>query len=139
MPTAIADYCRRSGQPVPETVGAFVRCILESLGLLYEMVLRQLEDVTGVAIRVVHVVGGGSQNRLLNQITADATGRQVISGPVEATAIGNVLLQAYALGQLHSLSELRVVVQRSFPTEIFKPCAEPGWPAAQKRFQELHG
>jgi rhamnulokinase len=138
MPAAIADFCRGTDQPAPETPGEFARCIVESLGLLYDFVLGLLEQVTGKTIRVVHVVGGGSQNRLLNQITADATGREVKSGPVEATAIGNVLLQALALGQLGSLEELRSVVAQSFPTDVFRPREKEAWVAAKERFRKIH-
>lgn len=98
MPAAIAGFCRETGQPVPETPGQFVRCGLESLALKYRVVLDRLAAVTGVPIEVIHVVGGGSRNRLLNQFTADATGLPVMAGLVEATALGNVLIQARAAG-----------------------------------------
>ena len=139
MPTAIADFCRRTDQPVPETPGQFARCIVESLGLLYDSVLDVLERVTGRQTRVVHIVGGGSQNALLNQITADATGREVRSGPVEATAIGNVLLQALALGELKSLEEVRAVVRESFEIQTFRPRENAAWTAAKASFRKICG
>lgn len=126
MPAAIAGFCRETGQPVPETPGQFVRCCLESLALKYRDVLDRLAAVTGVPIEVVHVVGGGSRNRLLNQLTADATGLPVVAGPVEATALGNVLVQARAAGELGSLADLRAVVRESFAPEVFSPaCGRP--------------
>ena len=100
MATRIAAFCRRTGQPVPEDKGAVVRCILESMALKYRHVLQCLEEIQGRTLGPVHIIGGGTQNRLLCQLTADATGRPVIAGPVEATATGNLLMQALALGHL---------------------------------------
>ena len=116
-----AGFCRETRQPVPETPGALVRCILESLALKYETVLRQLETLTGNRIRVVHIVGGGSRNELLNQWTADATARPVVAGPVEATEFGNVLVQSRALGELGSLAEMRRAVVESSELRTFGP------------------
>jgi rhamnulokinase len=121
MPQKIAAYCRETGQPVPESVGATVRCALESLAASYRRGLDTLERLTGQKLSRLHVVGGGSKNRLLMQLTADATGRQVISGPVEATAIGNLLIQALALGRIKDHAELRAIVRASFPVETFHP------------------
>lgn len=127
MPTAIRELCRATGQTPPETVGAIVRCCLDSLGRKYREVLQTMERLTGQApgsIHTLHIVGGGSQNRLLNQIAADATGCRVLAGPVEATAIGNCLLQARAQGRLgQSLDDLRAIVRASFPIETFTPDA----------------
>ncbi|MCA9064787.1 MAG: rhamnulokinase, partial [Planctomycetaceae bacterium] len=103
MTEAIAAECRRTGQPIPETEGQFVRCALESLALKYRMVLGWMEELTGTPVQVIHVVGGGCRNALLNQLTADACGRPVIAGPVEATALGNVLVQARGAGEISSL------------------------------------
>ncbi|MCP4512203.1 MAG: rhamnulokinase, partial [Fuerstiella sp.] len=113
MTSAIAEECRRTNQPVPETEGQFVRCALESLALKYRMVLGWMEELTGVPVEVIHIVGGGTQNQLLNQFTADACVRPVFAGPIEATALGNVLLQARAAGDISSLSEIRDVVRGS--------------------------
>jgi rhamnulokinase len=134
MPKKIAAYCIKTGQPAPETPGQYVRCILESLALLYRVTLEELELLTGRSIRRLHIVGGGSQNALLNQFAADATQRQVITGPVEATAIGNVLIQAIALGHVESLAALRQIVRDSFALQTFEPNATEDWQAAYQRF-----
>src|SRR6266852_6560915 len=114
MPQALAGFSRKTNQPAPVEPGAVVRCALESLALRYRWVLERLEQLLGRRLEVIHVVGGGSQNRLLCQFTADACNRQVLAGPVEATAIGNLLTQAIGLGALSSLAEAREVVRRSF-------------------------
>jgi len=137
MPQKIADFCRATGQTPPVNEGEFIRCILESLALLYRRTLDQLEDVTGQRIGTLHIVGGGSQNKLLNQLSANATGRTVIAGPAEATATGNVLLQAIALGHLKDLDELRAVVRASFEVTVFKAQQPEVWTKAYERFQEL--
>ncbi len=141
MPQAIREFCRRTGQSVPENKGAIVRCVLESLALCYRLTVEQLESVIGHPIGVIHILGGGSKNRLLDQFTADATGRLVVTGPVEATAIGNLLVQAMALGYLRNLEELRQVVRRSFPLEQFEPRtqARSAWDEAYGRFRKLNG
>ena len=141
MVETMQEYCRRSGQPVPDTEGALVRCALESLALKYREILRALEAVTGESIEVIHIVGGGSRNALLNQFTADVCQRPVVAGPVEATALGNVLCQARALGELHSLAEIRSVIRESFSHEMrdFQPSADSlaEWDAAAARWQLL--
>lgn len=113
MLAAIAGFARRTDQPVPETPGQFVRCCLDSLAQAYCDVLGQLESCLDRTFDVIHIVGGGSQNTLLNQLAADLTGRTVIPGPVEATAIGNGLVQALACGELGSLDEIRALVRHS--------------------------
>jgi rhamnulokinase len=115
MPARIREYCQRTGQTPPDDNGAFVRCALESLALKYRWVIDKAEELIGRPITTLHIVGGGTQNRLLNQFAANATGRPVITGPVEATAIGNILLQMLALGQIGSLAEGRALVRKSFP------------------------
>lgn len=137
MPTAITSYCQQTGQSVPETPGQFTRCILESLALMYGQMLGTLESLTGRQIRRLHIVGGGSQSKLLNQFAADATGRTVLAGPVEATAIGNVLIQAMALGQLDDLASLRRVVRNSFGIDSFEPTGGDAWSETQQRFANL--
>lgn len=137
MPEAIRNYCRRTRQPVPETEGAVIRTAIESLALRYRLVLSWLEQLLGGPIEAIHVVGGGSQNRQLCQATADACGRVVLAGPVEATAIGNVLVQAIAAGEIGSLSEGREIVARSFPLDRYEPAARGAWDAAFARFQQL--
>jgi rhamnulokinase len=137
MPARLRDFCMRTGQPPPETQGAFVRCALESLALKYRWVVEKLEALTGRSITVIHIVGGGTKNRLLNQFTADATGRPVVTGPVEATAIGNILMQMLAVGQISSLSEGRELVRRSFSVETYQPQNEAAWTEAYQRYLEI--
>ena len=137
MPEKIAGFCRETGRPVPEDAGGTVRCVLESLALQYRQTVEQIEDVTGKSITKLHIVGGGSQNKLLNQFAADATGRTVMAGPVEATAAGNVLIQAVALGHLPSLEALRHVVRASFPVQAYEPQDTTGWQKAYERFRQL--
>lgn len=138
MPERIGRYCLKRGQPVPAGVGQFVRCALESLALAYRKAIGQLEQALGYPLEAVHIVGGGSQNGLLNQFTADATGKPVIAGPVEATAIGNLLVQAMALGRLSSLNEARQLVRRSFPVEVFEPGRGEAWDEAYDRWLRLN-
>src|SRR5581483_12427872 len=107
--------CAKTGQPEPRDEGAFVRCALESLALKYRWTIERLETILGTTIRTIHVVGGGARNALLCQFTADACGRAVLAGPIEATAVGNVLLQAMARGKVGSLADARAIVARSFP------------------------
>ena len=137
MTAAIAAECRRTGQPVPEDEGQFIRCALESLALKYRMVLEWMQELTGVRVKVLHVVGGGSRNALLNQFTADACGIPVMAGPVEATALGNVLVQAMAAGDLGSLQDIREVVRHSESISEFVPARNSGWDEAWQRFQQL--
>ncbi len=137
MPQKIVDFCRETNQPAPTTPGEFVRCVLESLALLYRQTLDRIEEVTGQKLATLHIVGGGSKNQLLNQLSANATGRTIIAGPVECTAIGNVLIQAIAMGQLPSLAALRQVVRNSFPTVRYEPQNKMPWEEAYKRFREM--
>jgi rhamnulokinase len=137
MPAALSEYCRRTEQPAPTEPGAVVRCALESLALRYRWVLERLEELLGRQLEVVHVVGGGSQNELLCQFTADACNRPVLACPVEATAIGNVLVQALGLGLLGSLAEAREVVRRSFEVRTFPPQNPESWQAPYQRFLRL--
>lgn len=139
MPARIAEFCRETGQPVPEGAGAITRCILESLALLYRSTLSSLESITGRKIDVLHIVGGGSQSELLNQFAADATGRTVVAGPVEATAIGNILIQAITAGELTSLDDLRGCVRKSFPTTTYQQKDEAAWEDAFARSLAMRG
>jgi len=136
MTAAIAGYCRRTGQPEPDGPGSFTRAILESLAFKYRVVLEALEELTGTAIAEIQIVGGGSRNRLLNQFTADATGRTVIAGPVEATALGNIAMQMLATGAVASLADARRIIEGSFPAERFEPAAADRWDAHYRRFQD---
>jgi rhamnulokinase len=137
MPEELRRFCRATAQPEPASPGAVVRCALESLALRYRWVMEKIVDLTHRPIRTIHVVGGGSQNRLLNQMTADATGCTVVAGPVEATAIGNVLTQALGLGLVFDLADIRGVVRRSFPVERYEPRNRQGWDQAYNRFRQL--
>lgn len=121
MPAKIAAWCEANGRIAPQGVGETCRTILESLAHRYRNVLESLESVLDRSIEAIHIVGGGSRNRLLNQLVANATGREVVAGPAEATAIGNVLVQAVASGELKDLAEGREVVRRSFELERFRP------------------
>src|SRR5262245_17807588 len=134
MPNALADFCRRTGQPEPKEPGAVVRCALESLALRYRWVLERLEELTEEKIDTIHVVGGGSQTALLCQLTANACNRTVLAGPVEATAIGNVLVQAIGLGVLGSLADAREVVRRSFQPVTYQPRNHERWGEPYERF-----
>ena len=124
MPARIQEYCRRSGQPVPETKGEVVRCVLDSLALKYRLVLDEMEHVLDRPLESVYVVGGGTRNELLCQLSADATGRPVYAGPSEATAAGSVLMQALATGHLDSVADGRELVRRSFPVRLYEPRGE---------------
>lgn len=121
MALAIQGYCRHHHQPVPETEGALVRCALESLAAKYARVLGALEGVVGNRIEVIHIVGGGSRNQLLNQLTANRCQRRVIAGPVETTALGNVLSQVRAAGELKSLAEMRAITRSASELQVFEP------------------
>jgi len=134
MPAAIRDYCIRTGQRPPQDRGATVRCALEGLALRYRWVIERLEEMQGRPIRAINVVGGGSRNRLLCQLTADATGRPVVAGPAEATAVGNIIVQALALGEVSSLSEARALVRRSFDLATYEPRERASWDEAYARF-----
>ncbi len=135
MSLAIGQYCRQTEQPVPESAPAFARAILESLAFKYREVLESLEELTGNHFDEIRIVGGGSKNRLLNQFTASATGRTVVAGPVEATALGNVAMQMVATGAVASLNEARNIIDRSFPVERFEPRDTDRWNSEYLRFQ----
>lgn len=136
---AIDKFCLRTHQPVPKEPGAYVRTVLQSLAFKYRLVLRSLEQVSGKRITQIRIIGGGSKNRLLNQLTADATGRRVLAGPSEATALGNVAIQILATGEATSLAEVRAIVERSFPTEIFDPQETDHWDQHAERFEQYCG
>lgn len=139
MPTALRAFCRDSGQPEPADEGALVRCILESLALRYRSVCAALEELTGRSLGVIRVVGGGSRNRLLAQLTADICERPVVAGPVEATALGNVMMQAIATGALPDIEAGRAAVAESVTLERYEPRPAPGVAAAVRRFAQFGG
>ncbi|WP_068782220.1 rhamnulokinase [Paenibacillus sp. GM2] len=137
MPEEIAAYCRESGQPEPRTIGETVRCILESLALKYRMVLEQAERLTGTVFDGLHMVGGGIQNELLCRFTAGAIGRPVWTGPVEASAIGNMLVQLQAGGYLADMQEGVELVKASFAISTYVPEQQSEWQTAYTRYQQL--
>jgi rhamnulokinase len=134
MPARLAEFCVKTGQPAPQTRGGIARCALESLALKYRWVLSCLEELQGKRLEAVHIVGGGTQNTLLNQFAADAMNRPVITGPIEATAIGNILMQAIALGHLGSLDDAREVVRNSFEVTTYEPQNPGAWDAAYETY-----
>jgi rhamnulokinase len=137
MVERIQAFCRETNQLEPQTDAEVVRCILESLALEYRWATEKLRELSGKSLPVIHIIGGGSRNRLLNQSTADATGCRVIAGPVEATAIGNVLLQAIGLRHLSSLEEGRSLVRRSFDVISYEPRTAAAWDEAYNRYLSL--
>lgn len=137
MTEAITDFCRQSHQPVPSSEGAYVRCCLESLAMQYRLVMQQLSEIHNIPFEKLHIVGGGTQNKLLNQFTADATGMPVLTGPVEATVIGNVIMQAIGLGHLESLAQARQMIRQSFPVETYMPKETAMWDKQYERFLKL--
>ena len=138
MASEIRAFCVRTGQTPPDSAGAFIRCCLESLALKYRWVVERLEEVRGKPLETIHIVGGGTQNKLLCQLTADATQRTVIAGPVEATAIGNLLMQALGTGHIGSLEQARTVVRSSFALDTYTPTKNAeAWNAAYQRLLGL--
>jgi rhamnulokinase len=137
MPGRIQAWCRETGQTVPETPGQIVRAALESLALEYRWAAERLDEILGHRRPTIHIFGGGSQNGLLNQFAADATDRTVIAGPVEATAIGNVLVQAIAMGEIESMAEGRALVRLSFDLGTYEPQDTAAWDEAFDRYLDL--
>jgi len=137
MPRAIRDFCAKTGQGVPQDEGAVLRCALDSLAMKFRHVLGMCEELAGGRIETIHIVGGGTQNRLLCQAAADASGRRVVAGPVEATAIGNIMMQAVADGAVSSIAEAREVVRRSFDVEQYEPRNTAAWDDAYPRFLKV--
>ena len=136
MEEKIRDYCRKSGQPVPETPGQVARCIYESLALKYRWALERLEEIKGAKLEALNIVGGGIQNKLLNQMVADAINLPVVTGPIEGAAIGNLLMQAVALGELKGLDEVRQVVRNSETVVTYEPHHTQAWADAYGRLLE---
>ena len=139
MPAAIDRFCHRTDQPTPSTPGSYARTVFDSLALKYRLVIRDLQSVIERPIARIRVIGGGSRNALLNQLTADATGLPVVAGPVEATALGNVAVQMLATGAAASLAEARAIIDRSFPTTVFTPRDLDAWNREATRFQQYCG
>jgi rhamnulokinase len=137
MPEAIRKYCVLTKQKTPGSPAEFVRCVLESLALKYRVVLDQLRQIHSQPIRKVHIIGGGVKNRLLCQFTANATGLPVYAGPIEATSIGNIMMQALTLGVVHSVQEMREVIRRSFELTFYEPEHMDEWDRARDQFLEI--
>lgn len=137
MPKAIQEFCRETKQPTPKTPGELTRCARESLALKYRNVLGALEELTGNRIEVIHIVGGGSKDTLLNQMTADACQRPVVTGPVEATAMGNLMMQVRASGEVGSLADMRAAIRKSSEVKRYEPCDAAVWDDAAERFAAL--
>jgi rhamnulokinase len=137
MPKKIERYCRETHQTVPQSRGEIVRVCLDGLALSYRQTLEGLEDVLGRKIGTIHVVGGGVQNQLLAQMTADACNRPVVAGPIEATAIGNILVQAIATGDVKSLADARSIVRESFEVKRYEPRETASWDRAYARHKEI--
>jgi rhamnulokinase len=137
MPEAIRAFCRKSDQPVPDSNGAVVRCALESIAMKFRQVLGWVEELGGGRIETIHIVGGGTKNRQICQFAADSCGRRVVAGPVEATAIGNLMMQAVAAGDVASIAEARDVIRRSFPVDQYEPQNTAAWDEAYQRFLKV--
>jgi rhamnulokinase len=137
MPNQIKQYCRDTAQPVPGEIGEFVRCIMESLALKYRLILERTEQLSSKRFPLLHMVGGGINNTMLCQFTASAIGKPVRVGPTEASAIGNILVQYIALGQIGSLQEARNIVKQSFDMHIYEPVETSAWDAAFGEFREM--
>lgn len=137
MPMRVQDYCRATGQPVPESPGAIIRCVLESLALKYKYVLACTEQLSGKSFSGLHMVGGGINNKLLCQFTANAIGRPVWAGPVEGSAIGNLLVQYMALGAIQDIWEARSIVRDSFPLDVYEPQDAEAWSLAYTKYLNL--
>jgi len=136
MIAAMDTFCQRTGQPCPESPGGYVRAILESLALKYRLVTRNLESLIERPIHRIQVIGGGSKNSLLNQFTADATGKQIMAGPSEAAVLGNVGMQMVATGEVSSVRDMRALIARSFPPDVYEPENMERWNQEANRFQQ---
>src|SRR5690606_25124934 len=121
MVKEIQNACREKDQPVPETPGQVARCVFDSLAVSYQRAVEELEELFGKTYHTIHVIGGGSQNEVLNQLIADATNKAVVAGPIEATAIGNLAVQLMARGEIGSLEEARKIIRNSFPLKTYTP------------------
>jgi len=138
MPRAIQEACRATNQTIPDSKESILRCIFESLALKYRYVLQSLEGIHGKKIDTVHIIGGGSQNELLNQLTSDASGKNVVAGPVEATALGNALVQAVASGLFNTIWDGRKILSEQLESKTYTPVNASGyWDEAYSKFVKL--
>jgi rhamnulokinase len=136
MEEAVGNYFQETGQKMPESPFAVVRSCLESLALKYRYVFEQLLQLFPHPVNIVHIIGGGSKNRMLNRFTANALGRKVLAGPAEATSIGNILVQAIKSGRINSLNEARLLVKKSCDIEEYVPEDSEKWDKAYGKFKE---
>lgn len=139
MPSRIRAFCRQTGQPEPESVGQIVRTVFESLALKYRLVLDKLVDLANKPVDRLNIIGGGGRNTLLCQMTADATGREVVVGPYEATALGNAIVQLITLSEMDNLAQAREILSRSQETVPYHPEQTKAWDEALRRFRDLCG
>ena len=137
MPARIREFCEKTGQPTPATVGQIVRTIYESLALRYRDVLDTLIELTGRRVDRLHIIGGGSQNPLLCQLTADSIGRPVMAGPVEATTLGNAIVQMIALGEMDDLKHAREILNETLETRVYEPVDHEGWEEPYRLFKSV--
>ncbi len=137
MTLAVRDFCYQTAQGTPQNHGELIRCIYDSLALKYRYTLEQIKEISNQPIEVIHIIGGGANNHFLNQLTSDATGLKVVAGPTEATAIGNILIQAKSLGYVDSVKEIRRIIAGSFELVQFIPSDELDWDSAYKRYLEI--
>ena len=137
MPKRIREYCKMTGQKVPETTGAVIRAIAESLAFKYRQTVEGMEDVTGKKYNVINIVGGGIKDKMICQFTANATNRTVMTGPVEATSIGNVIVQGIAMGAIKDLNEGRKIVRNSFDITEYTPENADKWNEAYKKWTQI--
>lgn len=137
MPEKIKKYCTETGQKVPQTIGEIVRCVEESLALKYRWAIERIEEITSKKIDVIHIVGGGIQDKLLSELTSKACGRKVIAGPVEATAIGNLIIQGIALGKIKDISQGREIIRNSFEMKEYMPSDSVKWNEKYSEFSKI--
>ncbi len=137
MPSRIQEYCQRTGQPVPENPAQIIRTVYESLALKSRNALEQMTALAGQTVEVLHVVGGGGKNQLLNQMAANATGYKVVSGPSEATAIGNAVVQFIELGEMDNIQQARELLSRIIETTTYEPMDTEAWEEPYQRFLAL--
>ena len=135
LPARVRSFCAETGQRVPQDAGSLFRVLFESLALRYATAVEELAEVADRRIEAIHVIGGGAKNKFLSQLTAGATGRIVRAGPVEATAIGNIVVQAIVAGELANIAEARALIRSSFPRETYEPAGE--WDEARARFERM--
>ncbi|MFO7681319.1 MAG: FGGY-family carbohydrate kinase [Chloroflexota bacterium] len=136
-PQKVRDFCAETGQPAPADTGSVVRCVLESLALKYREVLDKLRGLTGQPLDVLHIGGGGTQNQLLNQLAANATGLPVVTGPIEATVIGNAAVQLIALGEIGDIAQARAMVAGMAELKRYEPQETAVWQEVYNRYQEI--